>query len=226
MFLEEKCHWTDFTPKRVRRALALYRYRFKPGMPVDEESGSSMDGFVPHEGRKKKGKASTHKGKLTDDASIDVEDFPYLNGDVPVNLDDFFDFQLPSVEGSSTEVQEFAEASRTVNEALLKVSWALGTSRQEACMAQFKTDMAEKEIARLKSKLDNRREGGSSEADVRRAYRRGRRDVAEIVRTRRERFSHEFGELQANHKALRDYRECRGTAGGNYISQFGKSDFN
>ena len=79
-----------------------------------------MDGFVPHEGRKKKGKASIHKDKRTavDDASIDVEDFPYLNGDVPVDLDDFFDFQLPSVEGSSTEVPEFAEASRTVNEVI------------------------------------------------------------------------------------------------------------
>ena len=63
-------------------------------------------------------------------------------------------------------------------QALLKVSRALGTSRQEARMAQFRTDMAEKEIARLKRKLENRPEGGPSEADVRRAYRRGRRDVA------------------------------------------------
>ena len=85
-------------------------------------------------------------------------------------------------------------------------------------MAQFRTDMAEKEIACLKSELDNRREGGSSEADVRRDYRRGRKDVAKIVRTRRERFSHEFGELQANHKALGDYRECRGTAGSLYLT--------
>ncbi|KAL0864766.1 hypothetical protein Bca101_043884 [Brassica carinata] len=190
LFLEEKCHWADFTPKRVPHALALYHSRFEPGMSVDEESGSNMHGFVPHEGRKKKGKASTRKGKRTsvDHASID--------------LDDFFDFKLPSVEGSSTEVPEFAEASRSVNEALLKVRRALGTSRQEARMAHFRTDMAEKEIARLKSELDNRREGEPCEADVRRAYRRGRRDVAKIVRTRRERFSHEFGELQANHKAL------------------------
>ncbi|KAL0886508.1 hypothetical protein Bca101_010491 [Brassica carinata] len=177
-------------------------------MPVDEESGSSMDGFVPHEGRKKKEKASTRKDKRTvvNDASRTVD------------LGDFFDFQLPSVEGSSTEVPEFPEASRTVNKALLKVSRALGTSRQEARMAQFKTDMAEKEIARLKSELDNRREGGSSKADVRRDYRRGRKDVAKIVRTRRERFSHEFGQLQASHKALGDYRECRGTAGGLYLT--------
>ncbi|KAL0723184.1 hypothetical protein Bca4012_037783 [Brassica carinata] len=146
-----------------------------------------MHGFVPHEGRKKKGKASTRKGKRT------------AVHDVSIDLDDFFDFKLPSVEGSSTEVPEFAEASRS---ALLKVRRALGTSRQEARMAHFRTDMAEKEIARLKSELDNRREGEPCEADVRRAYRRGRRDVAKIVRTRRERFSHEFGELQANHKVL------------------------
>lgn len=77
-----------------------------------------MDGYVPCEDRKKKGKVKPHKDKCTvvEDASIDVEDYPYLNCEAPVDLGEFFDFQLPSVEGSSTEVPEFAEASRTVNE--------------------------------------------------------------------------------------------------------------
>ncbi|KAL0715932.1 hypothetical protein Bca4012_065254 [Brassica carinata] len=87
-------------------------------------------------------------------------------------------------------------------------------------MAQFKAEMADKEIARLKGELELSRCRGREpfEAEIRRAYRRGKNKVAEIVRTRRERFSHQFGEPQASHKALREYRECRGTAGSLYLT--------
>ncbi|KAL0716402.1 hypothetical protein Bca4012_065724 [Brassica carinata] len=88
-------------------------------------------------------------------------------------------------------------------------------------MDQFKAETAGKEIARLKDELEcsRRHERGSAETDILRAYRRGRRDVVKVVKYRREKFSHEFGELQGNYKALSEYRECRGTVDGLYLTQ-------
>ncbi|KAL0876363.1 hypothetical protein Bca101_026068 [Brassica carinata] len=81
-------------------------------------------------------------------------------------------------------------------------------------------DVSNEEIARLKGELEQSHFRGRepSEAEIRCADRRGKNEVAEIVRARREKFSHYFGELQASHKALGEYRECRGTAGGLYLT--------
>ncbi|KAL0854261.1 hypothetical protein Bca101_059413 [Brassica carinata] len=220
--VRKKCLWASFTPKRVRHAVALHRSRLEPDLQAGEESGSGMDGFVPCKDQKKKRKSEKCKGKniTVDNVAAVGQDFPddlirdYLKSGKPVDLDEFFDFDPPADDGSN-EVQEFAEASRMIKRALLSVSQALSVSRQEACMAQFKAEMADKEIARLKGELERSHCRGRepSEAEIRRAYRRGKNEVAEIVRARRERFSHEFGELQASHKSLGEYRECRGTAG-------------
>ncbi|KAL0854422.1 hypothetical protein Bca101_059574 [Brassica carinata] len=198
LFRGEKRFWDMFTPKHVRHAFALYRSRLEPGLP---------------------------RRRVWVNIAIDGQDFPddvlrdYLNSGEPVDLDELFDFESPADDGSN-EVPEFAEASRTVNGALLTVSRALGASRQVARMAQFKAEMVDQEIARLEGELERSccHERESSEADIHRAYRRGRNEVAEMVRTRLERFSHEFGELQASHKALGEYRECRGTTGGMYLT--------
>ncbi|KAL0723105.1 hypothetical protein Bca4012_037704 [Brassica carinata] len=160
---------------------------------------------------------------VSDDIAADGQDFPgdlfrhYLNSGEPVDLDELFDFEIPPADNGSNEVPYFAEASRTVNGVNFN---ARAFFLFEARMAQFKADMADKEIARLKGELERSccSERGSSEADIRRAYRRGRKDVAEIVRTRRERVSHEFGKIQASYKVLGEYHECRGTAGGLYLT--------
>ncbi|KAL0722990.1 hypothetical protein Bca4012_037589 [Brassica carinata] len=227
LFRGEKFFWATFTLKGVRRAVALYRSRNEPDLLIDEESGSSMDGFVPCKDRKEKGQSKIRKDKIivVADVAADGQDFPgdvlrdYLNSGEPDDLDELFDFKLPPSDDGSNEVPEFSEALRKVNGALLNISRALGASIQEALMDQFKAKMADKEIARLKGEWERSRcrEWGSFEADTRRAYTRGRKDVAEIVRTRHERFSYEFGELKASHKALREYCECRGTASGLYL---------
>ncbi|KAL0733197.1 hypothetical protein Bca4012_009407 [Brassica carinata] len=123
IFRGEKCLWATFTPKRVRRTVALYRSRLKPDLPVDEESRSSMDGFVPCKDRKEKGRSKTHKDKniAVDNVAADGQDFPgdvlrvYLNSGEPVYLDEMFDFEIPPADDGSNEVPKFAEASRTVN---------------------------------------------------------------------------------------------------------------
>ncbi|KAL0716152.1 hypothetical protein Bca4012_065474 [Brassica carinata] len=173
-----------------------------------------MDGFVPCKDRKENAEPGKHKDKgiAADNVAAEGQDYAgdvirdYLNGSKPVDLDEFFDFDLPA-DDKSNETPKFAEASRTITGALLTVSRALVASRQDACMAQFKAEMADKEVARLKDELGltRDREGRPSEAEIRRAYRRGKNKVAEMVRIRRERFSCEFKELQASQKALGEY---------------------
>lgn len=87
-----------FTPKRVHYTVALHRSRFEPGFLVDEESGSSMDGFVPCKDRKEKAESGKRKDKgiAVDNAAVEGQDFAgdvikhFLNGSEPVDLDEFF----------------------------------------------------------------------------------------------------------------------------------------
>ncbi|KAG2270806.1 hypothetical protein Bca52824_065361 [Brassica carinata] len=68
------------------------------------------------------------------------------------------------------------------------INRALNVSNQEACMAQFKAEMADKEIAGLKDELEcpHRRERGSAVTEIHRAYRRGKREMAEVMKNRRD----------------------------------------
>ncbi|CDY65996.1 BnaCnng49260D [Brassica napus] len=88
-------------------------------------------------------------------------------------------------------------------------------------MARFKAEVVDKEIARLKDKLESsrHRERESFEKEVNHAYRRGKREVVEVMKKRRDKFSQKFGEFKEHYKALADYRECRGTVGGLYLTQ-------
>ena len=101
------------------------------------------------------------------------------------------------------------------------INRALDTSKQEADMARFKPEVADKEISLLKDELESsrRREGESFEKEVNHAYRRGKREVVEVMKKRRDNFSQKFGEIKERYKALADYRECRGTVGGLYLTQ-------
>ena len=43
--------------------------------------------------------------------------------------------------------------------------------------------------------------------------------MAEVMKTRRDKFSYEFGELKESYRDLGDYCECRDTEGGLYLTQ-------
>ena len=94
-------------------------------------------------------------------------------------------------------------------------------------MAQFRAETADKEISRMKDELEcsRRRERGSAAMEIRRAYRCGKREMAEVMKNRRDRFSCEFGELKGSYQALGNYRECRGTVGGLYLMQDSEYSF-
>ncbi|CDY23705.1 BnaC01g24160D [Brassica napus] len=57
------CFWADFSPKRVRRAVALYRSRFQPDLSTEEGSESSMDGFIPYVPQTKRDRSKPRKDK-------------------------------------------------------------------------------------------------------------------------------------------------------------------
>jgi len=101
------------------------------------------------------------------------------------------------------------------------INRALDTSKQEAHMARFKAEVADKEIAHLKDELESsrRRERESFEKEVNHTYRRGKREIVEVMKSRRDKFSQSFGELKGHYKVFTDYRECRGTVGGLYLTQ-------
>ncbi|KAG2292754.1 hypothetical protein Bca52824_039423 [Brassica carinata] len=94
-------------------------------------------------------------------------------------------------------------------------------------MARFKVEVADQEIACLKDELESsrRRERESFEREVNHAYRQGKREIVEVVKSRRDKFSQKFGELNGRYKALADYRECRGTVGGLYVTQLPEYTF-
>ncbi|KAF2564128.1 hypothetical protein F2Q70_00017596 [Brassica cretica] len=132
--------WATFTPKWVRHALALQRSQFQPDLPVEEGEEQSMDGFVPYEAPTERGRSRTRKDKhiAVDYDAGDGECFPedilgyYLNSGEPIDLYELLGSDFPTAE-------------------------ALEASNQEARMAQFRAEMADKEIARLRDELEHSR---------------------------------------------------------------------
>ena len=97
----------------------------------------------------------------------------------------------------------------------------LDASNQEACLPRFRAEMADKEIACLRYELKRSRrcEGELTAKEIRRAYRRGKKEMVEVMKTHRAQFLCEFGEVKESYQALADYRECRGSVGGLYFTQ-------
>ncbi|KAF2617684.1 hypothetical protein F2Q68_00040073 [Brassica cretica] len=118
------------------------------------------------------------------------------------DFDGFFDFRLPST-------------------GLHLVTEALKVSRTEARTALFKAEVAEKELARLKEEAaaNSLREKELAAKEARRAYRKGKREVADIMKNRFTEFSNEFGELSKTYKSVANYRKCRGAVGRLYLTQ-------
>ncbi|KAF3583458.1 hypothetical protein F2Q69_00028377 [Brassica cretica] len=235
------CFWAEFSPKRVRRAVALYHSRLQPDLPTEEGSESSMDGFIPYVSQTKRDRSKPRKDKhlMVDEDVVDGQLSPgniikdYLDSQAggssgeQFNLDGLFEFDFPPTEGGPNEVPNFSKASRMVNGGLLMINRALDTSKQEAQMARFKAEVADKEIARLKDelKISRHRERELSEKDVNDAYRRGKREVVEVMKSRRDKFLQKFGELTGRYKALADYSECRGFVGCLYLTQLPEYSF-
>nr|VDD30438.1 unnamed protein product [Brassica oleracea] len=141
---------------------------FEPDLPVEEGKDPSMDGFA-------------NKGCFSENLLGD-----YFNGE-PIDLDEVLGSNLPTTEGGSDKGAEFTKASRLVNGGLLMMNRALDASNQETRMAQFGADKADKEIARMREELEcsRRWEGELVTREIHRAYRRGKREMAEVMKNHR-----------------------------------------
>ncbi|KAL0886301.1 hypothetical protein Bca101_010284 [Brassica carinata] len=136
------------------------------------------------------------------------------------NLDKFFDFGPPPNGGEPLPTEsKFTRAAS--NGGLLIMNEALNASRLEVRTAQFKAEAAGREVARLREEVaaNSLRERELAVKEARRAYKKGKKEVAEIMKTRFAQFSDDFGELKKNYKSVGHYRECQGTVCGLYLTQ-------
>ena len=84
----------------------------------------------------------------------------------------------------------------------------------------FKAEVSEKELARLKEEAaaNSLREKELAGKEACKAYRRGKREVADIAKNRYTEFSNEFGELSKTYKSISEYRDCCGAVGRLYLT--------
>ena len=110
---------------------------------------------------------------------------------------------------------------------LSMMNQALDASNQEAHMAQFRAEVADKEISRLRDELEcsRRCEGELTAKEIRRACRRGKKEIVEVMKNHRAQLTCEFREFKESYQDLGDYRECRGTVGGLYLMQDSEYSF-
>uniref|UniRef100_A0A0D3CFB9 Uncharacterized protein n=1 Tax=Brassica oleracea var. oleracea TaxID=109376 RepID=A0A0D3CFB9_BRAOL len=207
--------WTSFTPKRVRKALRLVCSDFVGGVGTDSDSP---------------------KGKGIDlgdiDFSVDDSILPGWDPDLaygdssgtseaPIpDFDDFFS-GLPSCFDPPSSVDEMgrskivAEGSRIINGGLNLLGSALDASHRDTMVYRFKAEKAEKDLARMQNEILERnskiaRDHGKA---VRRAERKGRREIVEVMRNRASQLKTEYGNLKVAYSLVGDFREGRGSVG-------------
>ncbi|KAF3581597.1 hypothetical protein DY000_02031021 [Brassica cretica] len=202
--------WTSFTPKRVRKALRIVR----PDC-VEMNSDSKSNGPAPCDVPLEVANATSSKGK--DGYLGDIDG----TSEVPIpDFDDFF-AGLPASFDPPSSVEELgsskvvAEGSRIINGGLNLLGSALEVSHREAMVYRFKVEKAEKNLSRMQNEISERdsKLARDHEKAVRRAERKGMREIVEVMRSRASLFEIEYGNLKDAYSLVDDFRECRGSVG-------------